>query len=167
MADHGVLSRRGEISICGRVFAHREWRQVRVCIFYVRLHVSVSPMFPGGNKYSSVNARLSNQLSRGHPNLECTPRNAARHIELRAFLSVAFLSVCGRWRRERRGCACTCTSAARIARNARDPCTRKGLNVCGGELCVAVSLSSSRERLCLLLVQPLGPLREYCRALPP
>ncbi len=37
------LSRGGEISICGRVLANREWRQVRVCIFYVRLHVSVSP----------------------------------------------------------------------------------------------------------------------------
>ena len=107
---------------------------------------SMSAPCPRGNTYSSVNARLRHQLSRtgsGHPNLECTPRNAARHVE---FARTA-ISVCGRWRRERRGCACTCASAARIACKARDPCTRKDLNVCGGELCVAVRLSSSRERL--------------------
>ena len=90
---------------------------------------SMSAPCPRGNTHSSVNARLRHQLSRtgsGHPNLECTPRNAARHVE---FARTA-ISVCGRWRRERRGCACTCASAARIACKARELCTRNDLHNC-------------------------------------
>ncbi len=47
MADHGVHSSGGEISICGSVLANREWRQVRIVSFTCGC-TSVSAPCPGG-----------------------------------------------------------------------------------------------------------------------